>query len=134
MPWCGCALLLAACCRCGAAAARPTRPPTAPDPVRVRLLDEVPNYAQILQGPVEQRAFRRDTLRARSGALRPAWPQGAGHAPITLKESIALALENNTGLRIQKLNPIAATARVRRAYAQFDPEVFGNVRRHAMTS
>ena len=29
-------------------------------------------------------------------------------APITLEESIALALENNTGLRINKLNPIAA--------------------------
>ena len=37
--------------------------------------------------------------------------------PITLEKSIALALAHNTSLRIQKLNPIAATARVRQACA-----------------
>ena len=45
---------------------------------------------------------------------------------ITLAESIALALEHNTGLRIAALNPIAATNQVRKAYSQFDPELFGN--------
>src|SRR5262245_36701376 len=100
----------------------PEQPP--PDPVRVRLLDEVPNYPQILK---EQW----------STTVRPSTFEGeATHygllsdttapRPITLEESIALALENNTGLRIQKLNPIAATARVRQAYAQFDPAAYGN--------
>ncbi|MGD9763351.1 MAG: TolC family protein [Candidatus Binatia bacterium] len=47
--------------------------------------------------------------------------------PITLTESIALALENNTGLRIAKLNPISAANAVRGAYAQFDPQLVADV-------
>ncbi len=120
----GVRILLAACIVAAAGAVAAEEPPP-PDPVRVRLLDEVPNYPQILRDQwrtgVRPETFEREA--AHYGLL------GDTAAPrqITLEESIALALENNTGLRIQKLNPIAATARVRQAYAQFDPQLFGEV-------
>jgi outer membrane protein TolC len=118
-------ILLVACVVALAAAVAAQDAP--PDPLRVRLLDDVPNYAKVLKDQW-------------STTIRPVDDHGvAGHygllrgqaepRAITLEESIALALENNTGLRIQKLNPIAATARVRRTYAQFDPELFGNVQK-----
>ena len=124
-------ILLAACvvAAAGAVAAEESPPP---DSVRVRLLDEVPNYGKILK---EQWS---------TGVRPESFEQEAGHygllgdnaAPraITLEESIGLALEHNTGLRIQKLNPIAATARVREAYAQFDPAAFGNVGKNRSNS
>jgi len=105
------------------AAEEPPEPAPTP-PVRVRLLDEVPDYAKILRNQW-------------STTVRPeSFESEAGHyglltdsvtpRPITLEECIALALRNNTGLRVQELSPIAATARVRQAYAQFDPAAFGN--------
>lgn len=99
--------------------------PPPPDPVRVRLLDEVPNYPQILKDSwstgVRPETFEREA--SHYGLLS----ERIGPRAITLEESIGLALENNTGLRIQRLNPIAATARVRAAYAQFDPAGYGSV-------
>src|SRR4030095_886827 len=105
----------------------PEPEPGSLDPVRVRLLDDVPNYAKVLKDQWSTAIRPADDLRegGHYGLLR----DKVGPRAITLEESIGLALENNTGLRIQKLNPIAATARVRKAYAQFDPELFGNVQK-----
>ena len=84
---------------------------------------ELPHHPQ---GSVEQsRSDHR--VRRRPQQLRPAGRERERRAPITLAESIALALEHNTGLRIAALNPIAATNQVRKAYSQFDP---GALRRH----
>lgn len=117
-------ILLLAACVLGPAVMRAEEPLTAPDPTRVRLLDEVPNYPTILRDQwssgVPADTFERE--QGNYGLLS----ETAGPRPITLEESIALALENNTGLRIQRLSPIAATARVRQAYAQFDPQIFGD--------
>jgi outer membrane protein TolC len=105
----------------------PEPEPGSLDPVRVRLLDDVPNYAKVLkdQWSTTIRPVDNGHVAGHYGLLRDHVQPRA----ITLEESIGLALENNTGLRIQKLNPIAATARVRQAYAQFDPELFGNVQK-----
>jgi len=113
-------IVLVACIVAAVAAAE--EPPT--DSLRVRLLDEVPNYPAILkeQWSTTVRPSTFESEAAHYGLLT----ETATPRSITLEESIALALENNTGLRIQKLNPIAATARVREAYAQFDPAAFGN--------
>jgi outer membrane protein len=125
-------VLLAACLVAagGAAAAQETTP--TPDPVRVRMLDEVPNYGKILKEQwsttVRPESFEREA--GHYGLLG----DNATPRAITLQESIALALENNTGLRIQKLSPIAATARVRQAYAQFDPAAFGNAGKNRSNS
>ena len=118
--------LLAACVVAMAAAVAAQEPP-ARDPVRVRMLDEVPNYGRILKDQWSTQ-IRPETFEREAGHYG-LLSQDAVARPITLNESIALALENNTGLRIQKLNPIDATARVRRAYAEFDPEVFGNLQK-----
>jgi outer membrane protein len=97
---------------------------TPADQARTQMLDIVPDYAKILRDQwtttVRPERFEREAghygLLTDTGAPRR----------ITLEESIALALEHNTGLRVQKLSPIAATARVREAYAQFDPAAYGN--------
>jgi outer membrane protein len=125
-------VLLAACfvAAGGAAAAQDTTP--TPDPVRVRMLDVVPDYGKILKDQwsttVRPESFEREA--GHYGLLG----DNATPRAITLQESIALALENNTGLRIQKLSPIAATARVRQAYAQFDPAAFGNAGKNRSNS
>jgi outer membrane protein TolC len=119
-------ILLAACVlmAAGVCAAEDDGVPKSDQPVRVRLLDEVPDYGSILKNQwsttVRPETFESEA--AHYGLLR----ENATQRPITLEESIALALENNTGLRIQMLSPIAATARVREAWAQFDPAAFGN--------
>jgi len=125
-------ILLATCmfyAVCAAAEDSETPPP--PDPVRVRLLDEVPNYAKILkdQWSTEVPRDRYDSEAGNYGLL----VNNAAPRPVTLKECIALALENNTGLRIQMLNPIAATARTRFALSQFDPELYGNASKYRNT-
>jgi outer membrane protein len=119
--------ILVAVCVVAASGAMAEDESPPPDPLRVRMLDEVPNYARILRDQWST-AIRPETFEREAGHYG-LLSQDAAPRPITLNESIALALENNTGLRIQKLNPIAATARVRRAYAQFDPEAFGNVQK-----
>lgn len=94
------------------------------DGMREYLLDDVPNYGTILADQWSDRLPEDRFASERGGYGRLA--EHLAPRPITLTESIALALENNTGLRIQKLSPIAATARVRQAWAKFDPEAFGD--------
>lgn len=102
------------------------------DGMREVLLDEVPNYGTILHDqwtnrlPIDTYQHERSSYGRLGDDLAP--------RPITLAESVALALENNTGLRIQKLSPIAATARVRQAYAKFDPEFFGEANKNRTNS
>jgi outer membrane protein len=102
------------------------------DGSREYLLDEVPNYATILRDQWSNRVPS-DSFESERGSYGRL---GENVAPrqITLEESIALALENNTGLRIRKLSPIAATARVRAAYAKFDPEFFGEANKNRQNS
>jgi len=94
------------------------------DGTREHLLDDVPNYGTILHDqwgnhvPSDTYEAERSSYGRLSEEVAP--------RPITLEESISLALENNTGLRIQKLTPLSATARVRAAYAKFDPELFAD--------
>jgi outer membrane protein TolC len=129
-------ILFAACIAFAAGAAFAEEPPALeappPDPVRVRLLDEVPNYPAILKEQwsttVRPSSFEREATHY--GLLNDV----STPRPITLEESVALALQNNTGLRIQMLNPIAATARVRQAYGQFDPAAFANASKSRLNS
>lgn len=97
---------------------------TPSDQLRVEMLDEVPNYPAILK---EQwsRTVRPETFEREAGHYGLLGDTSTPR-PITLEESIALALEHNTGLRVQKLTPVAATARVMEAYSQFDAALYGN--------
>jgi len=94
------------------------------DATREYLLDDVPSLPTVLRdqwsATVPTDAFERE--RGHYGRLG----DSAAPRPITLAECIGLALENNTGLRVAKLTPIAAANAVRSAYAQFDPAAFAN--------
>lgn len=114
-------LLLAVCV---ATAWAQAEEPLTGDSTREYLLDEVPNFPTILQDQWSNRIPTGpfDSQRSNYGLLKQDLPE----RPITLTESIALALQHNTGLRIQALTPISAAAQVRKAYSQFDPEFFGD--------
>ena len=116
--------LLLASAICLAAAWAWAEDPLNGDATREYILEDVPNFPTILKDQWSNRvpttAF--DGGRSNYGLLSENEPE----REITLAESIALALEHNTGLRISALNPIAATNQVRKAYSQFDPEVFGD--------
>jgi outer membrane protein len=117
------AAALAVTVAAAAAVARAEELAPPPDATRTRLLNEVPNFPQVLKDQWS-RAVPSDTFDAERGNYG-LLNDHAAPRPITLEESIALALQNNTGLRIEKLSPIAASNRVRAAYAQFDPFAFG---------
>src|SRR5215472_2003018 len=76
-------------------------PPT-PASMRVRLLDEVPDYATVLRNQWST-TVRPETFEREAGHYGLLTETNAPR-PITLEESISLALQNNTGLRIQQLN------------------------------
>jgi outer membrane protein TolC len=98
--------------------------PLSGDATREYLLDDVPSLPTVLRdqwsATVPIGGFERE--RGHYGMLG----DSAAPRPITLAECVGLALENNTGLRVAKLNPIAAANAVRSAYAQFDPAAFAN--------
>jgi len=87
---------------------------------RAALLDETPNYVQILRNQWSTERVE-DLYDKYFGALGV---EEGEPVPMTLEQAIALALQNNTGLEISRLNPILATSEVRRAYSVFDPAVF----------
>jgi outer membrane protein TolC len=90
---------------------------------RVDLLDETPNYVEILRNQWNTERPE-DLYRQYFGSLGV---DEGDRVPMTLEQAIALALQNNTGLEISRLNPILATSEVRRAYSVFDPAVFADV-------
>ncbi|MFN8640393.1 MAG: TolC family protein [Candidatus Binatia bacterium] len=106
--------------------------PLSDDATREYLLEDVPNFPTILRDQWSNRIPTGpfDAPRSHYGLLSEDMPE----RPITLAESIALALEHNTGLRIAALSPVAATNQVRKAYAQFDPELFGDTSKQRSNS
>ncbi len=92
------------------------------DAERARLLDETPNVVEVVR---EQWSESRvdDLYGQYFGLLTGEGP----HQPVTLQQGIALALQNNTGLKISRLNPVLATNEVRRAVSVFDPAIFAGV-------
>jgi len=101
--------------------------PSAPPPTDVRLLDKVPNYAQILRHQWSA-GVPKDVIEAESsnqmyGGLLGKEPLQA----TSLADCIALAIQNNTNLQIQRLGPVSATAQVRSARSIFDPKLYSNV-------
>ncbi len=121
-------IIVVACLLCWSVTSRaedPVASESTSDLARVRLLDEVPNYAEILRTQWSRGvpAWDEDGAPGHYGLLLDTGPERS----ITLQESIALALQNNTGLRVKRLSPISAAAGVRSARAVFDPAFFGEV-------
>jgi outer membrane protein TolC len=99
---------------------------SAADLTRVELLDEVPDYAEILESQwsvgVPSDGVVRAEAREHFGRLIEEGPSES----ITLQEAVALTLKNNTQLQIQRLTPISAAAGVREARSIFDPAFFAD--------
>lgn len=115
-------------------AQEPTPPPApAPAPRDVRLLDDVPNYAEILKHQWRD-GVPEDVTRAEHASEYYGRLTDLGTTQeLSLTDCIGLTLKNNTDLQIQRLNPVAATAGVRRAWAQFDPRAVGYLNRSRNT-
>lgn len=103
-------------------------PDAAPAPRDVQLLDEVPNYAEILAHQW-QSGVPHDVVQAQDSDENYGRLGAAPLQATSLEECVALALHNNTDLQIQRLGPVAATAQVRSAYAVFDPKIFADISR-----
>ncbi len=106
----------------------PPAPGAAPAPRDVQLLDEVPNYAEILAHQW-QSGVPHDVVQAQDSDENYGRLGAAPLQATSLEECVALALHNNTDLQIQRLGPVAATAQVRSAYAVFDPKIFADISR-----
>ena len=69
-------------------------------------------------------------------ATMPTQPQGAAPAgtPISIEEAVRMALENNLGVQIEKLNPEIQVLGVSRARAVYAPSLVSSVFRSSSTS
>jgi outer membrane protein len=112
-----------------ALAQTPPATPAAPVPRDVHLLDDVPDYATILvhqwSDGLPQDAVDAEHSTERYGRLL----EGAPVQAVSVADCIALAVQNNTDLQIQRLGPINATAQVRSSRAVFDPVLFADATR-----
>ncbi|MFI5395573.1 MAG: TolC family protein [Candidatus Binatia bacterium] len=101
----------------------------APSP-QIDLLNEVPNrgeaFVRQLSGGVGADVTAVEQSTEHYGRLIDT---GSPQA-LSLSDSITLALQNNTDLKIQRLGPLAAANQVRRARSVFDPAMFGDVLRN----
>lgn len=124
-------------CATAAAGAQETPGPEAvptPDLSAVRLLDEVPNYAEVLAHQWQSGVPTDAGEAARRDAYYGRLIETGSATSITLQESIALALENNTGLQVERLTPLSATAGVRAARSIFDPAFFAGAGKSRVAS
>jgi outer membrane protein TolC len=99
--------------------------PVATGITSVRLLDAVPNYAEVFAHQWSTEVDISPDEATRPGRHFGLLRELGAPRTLSLQECIALALENNTRLKIQRLDPTSATAGVRLARSVFDPEVFG---------
>lgn len=111
----------------------PSAPPQ-PGAEPVQLLNEVPNYTELfgdqLRGGLPADVTAAEQSNEHYGRLLDT----ASPQELSLADAIALALQNNTDLKIQRLAPLAATNQVRRTRAVFDTTMFGNVSRDRTTT
>jgi outer membrane protein len=109
--------------------AQEAAPTPAALPEKVELLNQVPSYTEAfvdqLSGGVPADVTAAEQSNEHYGRLAET---GAPQA-LSLADSIALALQNNTDLKIQRLGPMAATNQVRQARSVFDPALFGDISR-----
>jgi outer membrane protein TolC len=99
-------------------------------PQQIDLLNQVPNRAeafvrQLSGGVGEDVTVAEQSTEHYGRLIDTASPQA-----LSLSDSITLALQNNTDLKIQRLGPIAAANQVRRTRSVFDPVMFGDVLRN----
>jgi outer membrane protein len=109
-------------------------PKRAPHPRDINLLDEFPNYAEVLSDQWHAGVPTDVTAAAASddayGRLLDTEPVEA----LSLSDCIALTLQNNTDLQIQKLGPASAATQVQRAWSVFDPRFYSEMSRNRLVT
>ncbi len=107
---------------------QPVAPPQAgAEPVQ--LLNEVPNYAELFGDQLRGGLPADVTAAEQSNEPYGRLVDTGSPQELSLADAIALALQNNTDLKIQRLAPVAASNEVRRARAVFDTTMFGKISR-----
>lgn len=102
---------------------------TGPAPSELRLLDETPSFFEVLEHQWSD-GVPSDVSAAETSSERFGLLLRTGATPVTtLNECIALALQNNTDLQIQRLQPASARVAVNKAWSIFDPRLFADVNR-----
>ena len=99
-----------------------------------RLLKDVPNYAEILVDQLSGAMPADVTAAQQSNEHYGRLTETGVPQQLSVADAVALALQNNTDLKIQRLGPLAATNQVRKARSVFDPALFGNVSRDRTTT
>lgn len=101
---------------------------------RVQLLNEVPNYAEMFAEQLRSGLPADVTTAEQSNEHYGRLTDTGSLQTVSLADAIALALQNNTDLKIQRLGPLAATNQVRKTWSAFDALLFGNVTRDRQTT
>lgn len=129
-----CFVALALLCLSGGARAEDvtgaTQAPSATDP---ELLDDTPNAIGAF-GDSWSDGVPQDVTDAQNSTAHYGLLLNAALQPTTLSQCIALAVQNNTSLQVQRLNPISAAAGVRQARSIFDPSLFAVVNRDRLVT
>ena len=99
-----------------------------------RLLKDVPNYAEILVDQLSGAMPADVTAAQQSNEHYGRLTETGVPQQLSVADAVALALQNNTDLKIQRLGPLAAANQVRKARSVFDPALFGNVSRDRTTT
>lgn len=130
----GRAILVALILLAAPVGAEDNQPPPDSNADARRLLDDAPNMARVFvhqwQSGVAADVNAAEQSTEPYGRLLDTEPMQATSLP----ECIALALQNNTDLRIQRLGPVAAATQVRKARSLFDPRLFTEVTRDRLVT
>ena len=99
-----------------------------------QLLKDVPNYAETFVDQLSGAMPADVTAAQQSNEHYGRLTETGVPQQLSVADAVALALQNNTDLKIQRLGPLAATNQVRKARSVFDPALFGNVSRDRTTT
>ena len=99
-----------------------------------QLLKDVPNYAETFVHQLSGAMPADVTAAQQSNEHYGRLTETGVPQQLSVADAVALALQNNTDLKIQRLGPLAAANQVRKARSVFDPALFGNVSRDRTTT
>ena len=99
-----------------------------------QLLKDVPNYAETFVDQLSGAMPADVTAAQQSNEHYGRLTETGVPQQLSVADAVALALQNNTDLKIQRLGPLAAANQVRKARSVFDPALFGNVSRDRTTT
>jgi outer membrane protein TolC len=98
-------------------------------PQKVELLNQVPNYTEAFVDQLSGAMPADVTAAQQSNEHYGRLTEAGAPEQLSVTDAVALALQNNTDLKIQRLGPLAAANQVRKARSVFDPALFSDISR-----